>query len=49
VLLVLLVFFLPRGIVAHFGRGLDGTLRGLPQDRLRRRSRRSDRNRDSSQ
>jgi ABC-type branched-subunit amino acid transport system ATPase component/ABC-type branched-subunit amino acid transport system permease subunit len=32
VLLVLLVFFLPRGIVAHFGRGLDGTLRGLPQE-----------------
>jgi branched-chain amino acid transport system permease protein len=30
VLLVLLVFFLPRGIVAHVGRGLAATLGGLP-------------------
>jgi ABC-type branched-subunit amino acid transport system ATPase component/ABC-type branched-subunit amino acid transport system permease subunit len=44
VLLVLLVFFLPRGIVGggiFFGGGLDGPLRGLPQEGLRRRSRRS--------
>jgi branched-chain amino acid transport system ATP-binding protein/branched-chain amino acid transport system permease protein len=32
VLLVLLVFFLPRGIVTSFGGGLGGPLRGLPQE-----------------
>src|SRR5262245_58502221 len=32
VLLVLLVFFLPRGIVSHFGGGRRGPLRGLPLD-----------------
>ncbi len=44
VLLVVLVFFLPRGIVAHFGGGLDGPLRSLPpEEGLRRQSRRSNR------
>src|SRR5262249_52523876 len=38
VLLVLLVFFLPRGLI---GGGLGGPLRSLPQDGLRRQSRRS--------
>jgi ABC-type branched-subunit amino acid transport system ATPase component/ABC-type branched-subunit amino acid transport system permease subunit len=44
VLLVLLVFFLPRGIVSSFGGGLGGPLRGLPPDAgLRGQGRRSDR------
>jgi ABC-type branched-subunit amino acid transport system ATPase component/ABC-type branched-subunit amino acid transport system permease subunit len=44
VVLVLLVFFLPRGIVGggiSFGGGLDGPLRDVPQTGLRRESRRS--------
>ena len=42
VLLVLLVFFLPRGIVSYLGGSLDGPLRSLPQESgLRRQSRRS--------
>ena len=32
VLLVLLVFFLPRGIVYYLGGGLDGSARALPQE-----------------
>jgi branched-chain amino acid transport system permease protein len=51
VLLVLLVFFLPRGIVPalqawrrSIGGGLDGPLRNLPQAGLRRQSRRSNTN-----
>jgi ABC-type branched-subunit amino acid transport system ATPase component/ABC-type branched-subunit amino acid transport system permease subunit len=47
VLLVLLVFFLPRGIVSYFGGGRRGSLRDLPQESgLRPPSPRS--NRDSS-
>ncbi len=43
VLLVLLVFFLPRGIVSSFGGGLGGPLRDPPQEGgLRRQSRRSE-------
>ena len=42
VLLILLVFFLPRGIVYSLGGGLDGSARALPQEPgLRRQSRRS--------
>ena len=32
VLLILLVFFLPRGIVYYLGGGLDGSARALPQE-----------------
>jgi ABC-type branched-subunit amino acid transport system ATPase component/ABC-type branched-subunit amino acid transport system permease subunit len=45
IVLVLLVFFLPRGIVGagiSVGGGLDGPLRGFPQEGLRRQSQRSD-------
>ena len=42
VLLVLLVFFLPRGILIYLGGGLDGPIRSLPQKSgLRGQSRRS--------
>jgi len=43
VLLVLLIFFLPRGIVSHFGRGPGVPPRRLPQDDgARRQSQRAD-------